>query len=322
MKIMEAVPNISEGRRPQVLEQIVHRLQEASPQAKLLHVDSNADANRTVFTLAGTPQGVRRAVWVLLEQTTRLLDMRRQHGAHPRLGATDVCPFVPVRNMTLAEAAQQARLLGQEAAEKLGLPIYFYEANASSPQRRDLAFIRRGQYESLPEKLRTLPPDLGPCTFNERVAKTGATVVGARDFLLAFNVSLNTQDVAAAKEIASVLREKNGGLPAVKAIGWLMPGYQAAQVSFNLTNFHQTGLAAVFEACRQQAQQRGLETTGSELIGLAPEEALRNAGKYYCPDCRDPQTLLSLAVERLGLNKIRPFDPNGRILEYLLHKML
>lgn len=321
MKLMEAVPNVSEGRRPDVIAEIARRVR-AVPGASLLHIDSNADANRTVFTVAGQPQAVRRAAFALLQAAAEHIDMRTQRGAHPRLGATDVCPFVPLAGMTLTEAAEEAERLAQEAAQKLGLPVYLYEANAHTPERKNLAFIRRGEYESLPQKLAELPPDLGPRAFSPDVAKTGATVIGARNFLIAFNVSLNTRDVAAAKEIAAVLREKNGGLPAVKAIGWLMPGYDCAQVSFNLTDYQKTGLAAVREAAKQQAEKHGLAVTGSELIGLAPEEALLNAGRFYAPGLTDKTALLKTAVRELGLNKIRPFDFRKRILEYRMQDFL
>ncbi len=317
MKIMEAVPNISEGRRLDVVEQIVSRAKKASG-ARVLHVDSNADANRTVITLAGEPDDVRHCAFALLKAVAELIDMRFHSGAHPRLGATDVCPLVPVKNMTLEEAAQEARLLAQETAAKLHIPVYLYEACAASPERKNLAFIRRGEYESLPKKLKELPPDFGPQEFSLSVQKTGATVIGARNFLLAFNICLNTENAAAAKQIASVLREKNGGLPAVKAIGWFMPDYQCAQVSFNLIDYQTTGLAQVFEACKQEAAKLGLKVTGSELIGLAPEEALLNAGRFYAPELTDKTALLETAVRRLGLNKIRPFNIQERILEKLL----
>lgn len=318
---MEAVPNVSEGRRPDVILAIARRVQ-AVPNAALLHIDSNADANRTVFTIAGEPQAVRRAAFALLQEAAEHIDMRTQHGAHPRLGATDVCPFVPVSGMTLKETAEEAEKLAQEAAEKLDLPIYLYEANAQTPERKNLAVIRRGEYESLLQKLTELPPDFGPRVFSPNVAKTGATVIGARNFLIAFNVSLNSTDVTAAKEIAAVLREKNGGLPAVKAIGWLMPGYDCAQVSFNLTDYKKTGLAAVWEAVKQQAEKRGLAVTGSELIGLAPEEALLNAGRFYAREIQSPEELTAIAVQQMGLNKIRPFNLRERILEYRIQDLL
>lgn len=321
MKLMEAVPNVSEGRRPDVILAIARRVR-AIPGAALLHIDSNADANRTVFTIAGEPQAVRQAAFALLQATAEHIDMRTQHGAHPRLGATDVCPFVPVSGMTLKETAEEAEKLAQEAAEKLDLPIYLYEANAQTPERKNLAFIRRGEYESLPQKLTELPPDIGPRVFSPNTAKTGATVIGARNFLIAFNVSLNTKNVTAAKEIAAALREKNGGLPTVKAIGWLMPGYDCAQVSFNLTDYKKTGLAAVWEAVKQQAEKRGLAVTGSELIGLAPEEALLQAGRFYASEIQSPEEWMAVAVQRLGLNKIRPFNLRERILEYRMQDLL
>lgn len=317
---MEAVPNVSEGRRPDVILAIARRVR-AIPGAALLHIDSNADANRTVFTIAGEPQAVRRAAFALLQAAAEHIDMRTQHGAHPRLGATDVCPFVPVSGMTLKETAEEAEKLAQEASEKLDLPIYLYEANAQTPERKNLAFIRRGEYESLPQKLTELPPDFGPRVFSPNVAKTGATVIGARNFLIAFNVSLNTKNVAAAKEIAAVLREKNGGLPAVKAIGWLMPGYDCAQVSFNLTDYQKTGLATVWETVKQQAEKRGFAVTGSELIGLAPEEALLQAGRFYAREIQSPEELTAIAVQQMGLNKIRPFNLRERILEYRMQDL-
>ena len=317
MKIMEAVPNISEGRRTDVIENIAERVKNASP-ARILHVDSNADANRTVFTLAGEPDDVRKSAFVLIQSAAELIDMRFHSGAHPRIGAVDVCPFVPVKNMTLDEAAQQAKKLAKDTAEKLNIPVYLYEANAQTMERKNLAFIRQGEYESLPQKLKELPPDFGPHEFSENVQKTGATVIGARNFLIAFNISLNTRDVTAVKQIASVLREKNGGLPTIKAIGWYMADYQCAQVSFNLTDYKTTGLAQVFEACKQEAARRGLAVTGSELIGLAPEDALLNAGRFYAPGLEEKTALLETAVRNLGLNNIRSFNIQERILEYRL----
>lgn len=316
MKLMEAVPNFSEGRRTDVINTIVQRVADVS-RAKVLNIDSNADANRTVLTLAGEAQEVRKSALELFKATRELLDMRTHHGAHPRLGAVDVCPFVPIADMTLAEAAAEARQLGQQVAQ-LNIPVYFYEKNAPTPERQNLAFLRRGEYESLPKKLQELPPDLGPQTYTESVAKTGASVIGARNFLLAYNISLNTTDITPAKQIASLLREKNGGLKAVKAIGWLMPGYQAAQVSFNLTDFYKTGMAEVFEACRREAGKLGFSVTGSELIGLAPLESFLRAGRFYAPIQTEEYTLVQTAITRLGLNNIRPFSPREKILEYRL----
>ena len=316
MKILEAVPNISCGADTALLAHILEDVSRTFRRgARLLHVDENADANRTVLTFAGQPADVVAACIALFTTCIKWIDMRAHHGAHPRLGAVDVCPLVPVAEMSLAEAAAWAEQLARRVAGKLAVPVYLYEANARTAQRKNLAFIRRGEYESLPQKLNILPPDYGPHQFNECVARTGASVIGARNFLIAFNVSLNTQDVAAAREIAAKLREKNGGLPSVKAIGWYMPGYECAQVSFNLTDFHKSNLNNVFEACQTEAAARGLSVTGSELIGLVPQEAILNAGKFYAPNEVDENTLIQAAVDHLLLSKIRPFKANERILE-------
>ncbi len=318
MQIIEAVPNISEARDMQVLAQILGDVQAAAGQVRVLHVDPNADANRTVLTLAGNPQHVVHACLLLFKACTQYINMQFHQGAHPRLGAVDVCPLVPVADITLTETAAFADQLARRVAEELRIPIYMYEENATTPERKNLAFIRRGEYESLPKKLKTLPPDYGPREYTESVARTGASVIGARNFLIAFNVSLNTKDVTAAKEMAAALREKNGGLPAVKAIGWYMAAYGCAQVSFNLTDFHKSNLQDVFEACKKQAAARGLQLTGSELIGLVPQAALLKAGKFYAPGATDENALINAAVDNLLLSKIRPFIPTERILESVL----
>lgn len=317
MQLIEAVPNISEGKNRHVIEAVA-RAAASLPGVRVLHVDSNPDANRTVLTLVGAPDPVVRACEQLIKTAAELIDMRTQHGAHPRLGATDVCPLVALRGLTLAQVAVCAEDLARRVGEKLQIPVYCYEANARTPERKNLAYIRRGEYESLPEKMRVLPPDYGPQTYTQRVAKTGATVIGARNFLLAFNVSLDTQDVTVVKDIAAVLREKNGGLPAVKAIGWYLPAYGCAQVSFNLTDFHTTGLAEVFEATRREAQHRNCRVIGSELIGLIPQEALLDAGRYYAPRAADCNALVNAALSHLQLNTIYPFDPETRIIERML----
>lgn len=317
MQLIEAVPNISLGRDAQALAQIRHNVARAG-RAKLLHTDTNADANRTVLTIAGEPEQVRRACLALYKSALPKIDMRTQHGAHPRLGSVDVCPLVPVKNVSLNETARYAEMLARDVAQQFEIPVYLYEANAATAARKNLAYIRRGEYESLPEKLNTLPPDFGPAQFNAHIAQTGATIIGARNFLIAFNISLSTQDVQVAKKIAALLREKNGGLPAVKAIGWYMPAYGCAQVSFNLTDFHQSNLPDVFETCKAQARLLGTDVVASELIGLVPQEAVLAAGKFYAPDKTDEEDLISVAVEHLLLGKIRPFDARERILENLL----
>lgn len=318
MQIIEAVPNISEAANTANLARIVGDLRAVLGSAKLLHVDSNPDANRTVLTLAGSPQAVVRACLMLFLICKDTIEMRFHTGAHPRIGAVDVCPLVPVAGITLAETAVFADALARRVAGQLNIPVYLYEANARTVARQNLSFIRKGEYENLIEKLKILPPDYGPNVFTESVARTGASVIGARNFLIAFNVSLNTADVSVAKEIAAQLREKNGGLPGVKAIGWYMPGYGCAQVSFNITNYHQSNLQDVFEACKKQAALRGLQITGSEIIGLLPQEAILNAGKFYAPKETNPDTLIKEAAEHLLLNNIHPFAVSERILEKCL----
>ncbi len=319
MQIIEAVPNISDGEHPDIIARVVAAA--SVPGAHVLHVDSNADANRTVITIAGNPQAVAESTFLLIHTASQLIDMRTQRGAHPRLGATDVCPLVPVQDISIEETSRLAEKLAQKAADNLHIPIYLYEENARTKERRNLAFIRCGEYERLPDKLRTLPPDFGPKTWNEHVAKTGATVIGARKFLIAFNMSLNTQDVTIAREIATQLREKNGGLKCVKAIGWYMPAYRCAQVSCNLTDFTQTGLSEVFETCKKLAATRGLQITAGELIGLVPQEALIKAGHFYLPEEKNTATLIDAAVNKLLLNNILPFKPNERILERVLNSL-
>jgi len=321
MAIIEAVPNISEGRNLRAIGRIVQAIR-SSGGARLLHVDANADAHRTVLTLAGEPAAVRRTCLALYRTVFEQIDMRNHGGAHPRLGAVDVCPLVPVQGVTLKQTAREAELLAREVAHHFEIPVYLYEANATTAERKNLAYLRKGEYESLPEKLKALPPDFGPSVFSAQVAKMGASVIGARPFLIAFNISLSTQDVAPAKAIAAQLREKNGGLRAVKAIGWYMPAYGCSQVSFNLTDFHQSNLPHVFEACKRAASVYGLTLTGSEIIGLVPQEALLAAGKFYTPIQTAPAALITAAAEHLLLNKIHPFDPNERILENRLKTCL
>lgn len=316
MQLIEAVPNVSEGKNEELLQAAANALRNEA-EVKLLHMDPNADANRTVFTLAGKPDAVCRACLALYKIMVTHADMRGHHGPHPRLGLVDVCPLVPIKNITLQETAIYARQLGQQVATLFNIPVYLYEANAQTNERKNLAFLRRGEYENLPEKLKTIPPDFGPLVYSGTVARTGATVIGARNFLIAFNISLNTQDVTPAKAIAAVLREKNGGLKSVKAIGWYMENYRCAQVSFNLTDFHVTGLAQVFEACQKEAAKWNLKVTGTEIIGLVPQEALQQAGQFYAPHLAGEAQLYA-ATEALLLHKIRPFILNERILEKLL----
>ena len=318
MQLIEAVPNISEARDKENLTRILGDLQSVLGSVRLLHVDSNEDANRTVLTLAGNPEQIVRVCFMLFRICQQYIDMRFHAGEHPRLGAVDVCPLVPITDITLAQTAAYADGLARRVADELHIPVYLYEANATSAERANLAVLRHGEYEGLSQKFKTLPPDYGPHHWNDAVAKTGASVIGARHFLIAFNISLNTENVLSAIDIAAKLREKNGGLCGVKAIGWYMEEYRCAQVSFNITNFHQNNLQDLFEACKKEAAARGLQVTASELIGLVPLEAILQAGKFYSPKEQKEESLIASAAEHLLLNKIRPFIPHERILEKCL----
>lgn len=314
MPLIEAVPNLSEGRNLPLLHHLGRRLRQ-TPHVRLLGLDPNPCAHRTVFTLLGEPDALLEALFDLFAQAAQHLDMRVQHGAHPRLGAVDVCPLVPLQGVSLPQAAAYACALGQRVGQELHIPVYLYEAAATAPERKNLAFLRRGEYENLAGKLQKLPPDFGPHTFTPSVQKTGATVIGARPILIAFNINLNTTDVLPAQVIAARLRESNGGLKGVKAIGWYMENFRQAQVSCNITDFHAAPLARVFETCQRHAAQLGLQATGCELVGLAPLQALLQAGRHYAPAQRSPRALLQAAANGLNLNEVKPFDPQEQILE-------
>ncbi len=314
MQLIEAVPNISEGQNTATLEKLADVLR-ACRGVRLLGIDANPSANRTVFTLIGAPKAVTDALFLFIKQVTQLIDMRSQHGTHPRLGAVDVCPLVPLQNISLQETAQLAGQLGKQVGEELHIPVYLYEAAATRNTCRNLADIRRGEYENLAEKLQILPPDFGPNQFSTHVAKTGACVIGARNFLIAFNINLSTRDERSAKLIAAKIRQSSGGLTGVKAIGWYMDNFKRAQVSCNITDFHQAPLSLVFETCKQEAAALGLKATGCELVGLVPLQAILSAGRHYAPTETNPAALIQAAIKGLNLTEVKPFDPREQILE-------
>lgn len=316
MQILECVPNVSEGRDLAKIRQLALYMQQKSA-VELLHIDSNEAANRTVFTLIGAPVEILKASYALVEKACEILDMRGHRGVHPFLGAVDVCPFIPVQNVSFAEAKAVAFLLGKQIADRLDLPVYFYEKNAADGPRENLAYIRRGGYKNLAQKLQELPPDLGPEILTEKTARFGAITIGARNFLIAFNINLNTKDQTIAAQIAKHIRASSGGLPGIKAIGWYMDEYQKAQVSCNVTDFHKTPLHIVYETCKEIAAIYKVKVTGSELVGLVPFDALLQAGKYYglSPDAT-ARAFLQRAVEGLGLNELFPFSIDNRVLEY------
>ncbi len=342
-QLIECVPNFSEGRDPSVIRQITNEI-EAVEGVQLLNVDPGKATNHTVVTFVGEPAAVVEAAFRAIKKASEVIDMSRHTGEHPRMGATDVCPLVPIANISMAETAEWARRLAAMVGEPLSIPVFLYEAAASRPERQNLATIRAGEYEGLPEKLKKKEwqPDFGPAVFNP---KAGATVIGARDFLVAYNVNLNTTSVRRANSVAFDVREQGrilldekgkkildeagepkrqaGVCKSVKGIGWFIEEYGIAQVSMNLTNLKETPLHIAFDACCQSAQNRGLRVTGSELVGLVPKQVLLDAGKYFLKKQQrsagaSEAELIKIAVRTFGLDELSPFDPQKRVIEYLL----
>jgi glutamate formiminotransferase/formiminotetrahydrofolate cyclodeaminase len=340
-RLVECVPNVSEGRDRGVIDAIAQAISGVGG-VKLLDVDPGADTNRTVYTFVGPPDLVAEAAFRAARKAADLIDMTSHRGAHPRLGALDVCPFVPVAGVTMAECADLARTVGRRIGTELGIPIYFYEHAASREERRSLAAIRAGEYEGLARKLDDpeWAPDAGPRTFNPR---SGATVVGAREFLIAYNVNVNSLDRRLANQIAlnireggrakrdaegAIVRDANGEtvkvpgrLKAVRAIGWYIEQYRQAQVSINLLDYATTPLHVVFETAREEAETLGLIVTGSELVGLTPLAPMLEAGRHFLrkqgKSAGVPEReLVEMAVTSLGLDQLAPFDPDKKIIEY------
>jgi len=278
-RLVECVPNFSEGRRKEIIDQIVAEITGVKG-AQLLDVQMDADHNRAVVTFAGEPEPVEEAAFRAVKKAAELIDMEEHQGEHPRIGATDVVPFVPLRGVTMEECVQMAKRLGERIGAELSIPVYLYEKAATRPERKDLAYIRRGEYEGLKETIESDPdrePDYGP----RQLGKAGATVVGARDPLIAYNVYLNTGDVEIAQKIARAIRHSSGGLRYVKALGVYTAQRGLAQVSMNMTNYHQTPLYRVFEMIRREAARYGVAVVGSEIVGLVPEGALLESAEYY-----------------------------------------
>jgi len=341
MKLVECVPNFSEGRDVAKIEQITKEIEETEG-VKLLDVDPGKDTNRTVVTFIGPPEAVVEAAFKAIAKAADVIDMSRHKGAHARMGATDVCPFVPVSGITMEECADLARSLGKRVGDALGIPVYLYEEAAATPERKNLANVRAGEYEGLPKKLKDpeWKPDYGPAKFNP---KTGATIIGAREFLIAYNINLNTRDKNAAREIAFAIRENGrlkrdadgkiirdetgntlrvpGKFKACKAVGWYMEDFGRAQISINFVNYKLTPPHVVFDECCKLADAIGVRVTGSELVGLIPLEALLQAGRYYLKKMGKttgvPESeLIHTAVLSLGLNDLYPFDKDKKIIEY------
>ncbi|PHR74625.1 MAG: glutamate formimidoyltransferase [Lutibacter sp.] len=348
-QLIECVPNISEGRDIAKINAI-SSIVETIEGIKLLDVDPGAATNRTVITFVGEPKNVVKAAFLLIQKAAELIDMSKHSGEHPRFGATDVCPLVPISGISLEETAKYAQQLGELVGEKLGIPIYLYENAAQEEKRKNLANCRSGEYEGLKEKLSNpeWKPDFGPSEFNENVVKSGVTAISARDFLIAYNVNLNTTSTRRANAIAFDIRENGraktengkpngkkvldangeivripGKLKAVKGIGWYIDEYGIAQISYNLTNISITSMHVAFDETVKVATERGLRVTGSELIGLIPLQAMLDAGDYFLK--KQERSLgiaasekIKIAVKSLGLDDLKPFNPQEKIIEYVM----
>src|SRR5216110_2953584 len=343
-KLIECVPNFSEGRDQNIIRQITDVIASVDS-VSLLDVDPGASTNRTVVTLVGNPDAAVEAAFRAIKKATELIDMRKHKGAHPRMGATDVCPFIPVSNVSWEEAIACANRLGKRIGDELKIPVYLYEKAAKNKSRSNLSVIRAGEYEGFFEKIRQREwkPDFGPAELNE---KSGAIVIGARDFLVAYNVNLNTKSVRRANSVAFDVRE-NGriktedGMPSgkpvldqngepvrvpgilkhVKAIGWYVEEYGIAQVSMNLTNIEETPLHAAFDACNESATKRGLRVTGSEIVGMLPKKCLVDAGEYFLrkqkwSEGAAEEELIDIAIRSMGLSELKSFDPKEKVIEF------
>ena len=352
-RIIECVPNYSEGRDKSVIDGIVQAISSASfggEKVKVLNVDPGEATNRTVVTFVGSPEAVCEAAFKGAEAASRLIDMRHHHGAHPRSGSTDVLPLIPISGITLEECAALARDLAKRMYEELGIPCYCYEASAYKKERKNLAVCRSGEYEALPEKIKDPErrPDFGPEEYNDTVARTGASNVGARNFLIAVNFNLNTTSTRRAMAVAFDVREKGriareggsltgkplkdengqtiwipGTLKGCKAIGWFIDEYGIAQVSMNITDIDAVPLHIAFEEVCRAASARGLRVTGTEIVGLVPKKVLVDAGKYFLRKQQrslgiDESEIIRIAVKSMGLDDLKPFDPKEKVIEYLM----
>lgn len=349
-QLIECVPNISEGRDINKINEIANSVMQIEG-VKLLDIDPGKATNRTVITFVGAPQKVIDAAFILIKKAAELIDMSQHTGAHPRFGATDVCPLVPIAGVSLEETAKYAQKLGERVGKELGIPVYLYEKAATEDKRQNLANCRSGEYEGLKEKLSNpnWVPDFGPANFNESVVKTGATAISARDFLVAYNVNLNTTSVRRANAVAFDIREAGrvkrignsitgkkaldkdgnpiripGKLKAVKGIGWYIEEYGIAQISYNLTNISITSMHEAFDTSCKAAEERGMRVTGSELIGLIPLKAMLDAADYFLKKQNRSLGIaenekIKIAVKSLGLDDLKPFNPQEKIIEYVLN---
>ena len=327
MAIIECVPNFSEGRNQKVINLITEAINRVSG-VQLLHRDIGFSANRTVFTFVGQPKCVEEAAFNAIKIAGDLIDMRKHEGTHPRIGVTDVCPLIPISGISMAETVKWAKKLGEKVGRELNIPVYLYEEAATNPKRKNLSVIRKGEFNKLEHKLKSAnwQPDYGNKPFN---LSAGTSVIGARDFLLAYNVNLNTKDVFVAKKIAANIRSAGNpdAVPYLKAIGWYIEEYGLAQVSMNLTNYKITNIHTAFEEVKKEAEKLGYKILGSELIGMLPLQVLRDAGTFYFNEEQGGLIgnkcdieLIHKAIDKLGLNMLTAFKPEERIIEYVMDK--
>lgn len=347
-RLIECVPNFSEGRDRAVIKQITDAI-ESVEGVRLLDVDPGEATNRTVVTFVGDPESVQEAAFRGVRKAAELIDMSRHHGAHPRMGATDVCPLIPVSGVTLEEAAEMARNLGRRIADELNIPVYAYEASALKSGRKNLAVCRRGEYEGLAERFGGEDgPDFGNRPWDDAAARTGATAVGARDFLIAVNYNLNTTSTRRANAIAFDVREKGrpkrqgpkvndpvvkdengktvmipGTLKGTKAIGWFIDEYGIAQVSMNITDIRTTPLHVAFDEVCRAASERGIRVTGTEIVGLIPKSCLIDAGRYFLAKQQrsagiSEEAIINIAIKSMGLDDLKEFNPREKVIEYIL----
>lgn len=348
-KIIECVPNISEGRDMNIIKQVTDEIEKVEG-VRLLDVDPGATTNRTVITFVGEPGPVSEAAFRVIKKAAELIDMRNHHGDHPRFGATDVCPMIPVSNITMEEVVEYARALGERVGSELGIPVYCYENACFEPKRRNLASCRQGEYEALKQRIETTEwkPCFGPNKWNDSIAQSGATAISARNFLIAVNYNLNTTSTRRANAIAFDVREKGrpareggkpngkplkdengnpvmipGTLKGTKAIGWFIEEYGIAQVSMNITDITQTPLHICFDEVVDKAAKRGIRVSGVEIVGLVPKSCLIDAGKYYLAKQQrslgvSEKELINIAIKSMGLDDLKPFNPGEKIIEYMI----
>ena len=343
MKLIECVPNFSEGKNKNIIDQIISQISSVKA-IKLLDVDPGKDTNRTVVTFAGHPEDVIQAAFLAISKASELIDMSHHQGAHARMGATDVCPLIPISGVTVDECVEYSNTLAKKVGEKLNIPVFMYEKSATSKNRQNLAIIRQGEYEGMSDKLKLKEwkPDYGPSKLN---IKAGVTAIGVREFLIAYNINLNTSDKKIASDIALDIREAGrakrdkdgkiirdnkgvmikvpGTLKHVKAVGWFLEEYNIAQVSMNLIDYKSTPVHKVFEEVRNQAQKRGLRVTGSELVGLIPLDSLIEAGQFYLKKQNKSQgvsekQLIHIAVKSMGLDEMYDFNSNEKVIDYMI----